>query len=292
MEEGKVTDYKKNHGVPRFMLEYWVDPSTSHKGVHVHEVKSRRSYVSTGEGKKAFSFAITNDLYIHTGYGNRAVGLERWFSRLEDALAALVHQVHVKKEPIEYTSFTYTKTLMAIISLECRSPYNIQKIQKAIEEDKSLREIISPDPSHPLEQQILENIVHLVSEQVESLTPTEMIFFLAPRSRSWVIGDRPYLTDDRLEYRFVVLTNKVLLGYRRSPDEDKYQYQEVKENFIENINRMITLQAREWLVADTSAILQKYVTLFDSDEWRTSVAADHISLLPVRNLTSGWTINK
>jgi len=275
------------------MLDYWVDPSTPHKGVHVHKVKSRRSYVSTGQGKKAFSFAITNDLYIHTAYGNRAVGLERWFNRLEGTLAALVRQVHVKKVPIKpIPTITYTKTLMAIISLECRSPYNIQMIKKAIEEDNSLSEIISPAPRRPLEQQILENIVHSVSEQVESLTPTELIFFFAPRSRSWVIGDRPYLKDDRLEYRFVVLTNKVLLMYRRSPDVDKYRYQEVDENFIETMNKMITLQAREWLVADTSAILQKYVDLFDSDEWRASVAADHISLLPVRNLISGWTINK
>src|SRR5262252_7030740 len=76
--ECRMAEYKKNHSVPRFMLEYWVDPSTPHRGIHVHEIATRRTYVSTEQSKKPFSFAITTDLYIHTTNGSRAVGLERW----------------------------------------------------------------------------------------------------------------------------------------------------------------------------------------------------------------------
>ena len=59
-------EYKRNHFIPRFMIDYWVDPTTPHKGVHVRDIKQRRTYVSTGKGSKPFSFAIANDLYIHS----------------------------------------------------------------------------------------------------------------------------------------------------------------------------------------------------------------------------------
>jgi hypothetical protein len=137
--ECRMAEYKKNHSVPRFMLEYWVDPSTPHKGIHVYEIATRRTYVSTGQSKKPFSFAITTDLYIHTTNGSRAVGLERWFSGLESSLAVFVRQAHMR-ESISYTSVQEcTKVLMAILGLECRSRYNIGLMQATLESDSILR---------------------------------------------------------------------------------------------------------------------------------------------------------
>jgi len=285
-----VPSYKLNHSVPQFMLEYWVDRSTPHKGVHVYEVKSQRSYVSAGQGKKPFSFAITKDLYVHTSKGIRAVGLEKWFSDQESSLASLVRQVHNKKPIKECASYDFNKIIMAIIGLECRSSYNIRKVQEAIEKDNFIRTIVTANPKRPAEQLVLENIVHQVSDQVASLVPTEMYFFFAPENRSWVICDRPYFKYSDIEYRFVVLTNKVLLGYRPWNDFE-YIYRDVKNDFLEMMNKQITLNAREWLVATTSEELNKYVGLFQSEEWKQGVCSERVTWSPVHNLTSGWTID-
>jgi hypothetical protein len=140
-----MAEYKRNHSIPRFMLEYWVDPSTTHKGIHVHEVATQRTYVSTGQGRKPFSFAITTDLYVlHATNGSRAVNLERWFSGLEDALAVFVRRVHAR-EPIYMSGQECMKVLMAVLGLECRSPYNMRHIQAALESNRTLRALSSDD---------------------------------------------------------------------------------------------------------------------------------------------------
>lgn len=286
-----MSNYKKNHSVPRFMLEYWVDQNTPHKGVYVYELKSQRYYISTGQGRKPFSFAITNDLYVHTANGIRAVGLEKWFSDQENSLASIVRQVHNRQMLAECSLKDFTKIIMAIIGLECRSSYNISKIQEIIEKDSFVRKTISASPSCPPEQLVLENIVHWVNEQLPSAVPTEMVFYFAPEYLSLVLGDRPYFNHNEIEYRFVVLTNKVLLGYRHS-NEFTYKYIDAEKEFIEMINKQVALNAREWLVADNPEVLKKYAALFQSDDWKQSVSSERVTWFPVQYLISGWTIDR
>lgn len=286
-----MSNYKQNHSVPRFILEYWVDQSTLHKGVHVYEVKSQRSYISTGQGKKPFSFAITKDLYVHTANDIRAVGLEKWFSDQENSLASLVRQVHNRQWLAECAPKDFTKIIMAIIGLECRSSYNIAKIQEVIEKDSFVRKTISASPTRPPEQLVLENIVHWVTEQLASAVPSEMVFYFAPDDLSLVIGDRPYFNYSDIKSRFVVLTNKVLLGYQRS-NKFRYKYIDAEKDFIEMVNQQVTLNAREWLVSDNPEVLKKYAALFQSDDWKQSISSERVTWSPVQYLVSGWTIDR
>jgi Protein of unknown function (DUF4238) len=267
-----MAEYKKNHSVPRFMLEYWVDPSTPHKGIHVHEIATRRTYVSAGQSKKPFSFAITTDLYVHTTNDSRAVGLERWFSGLESSLAVFVRQAHMR-ESISYTSAQEcTKVLMAILGLECRSRYNIGLMQATLESDNTLRFLMSGDLRRKPQQVVLENIVNQVHEHVASFTPTEMTFFIAPVGQSWLVSDRPYVNDKRLSVRLVVLTNQILLAYRHS-NFPRYQYREANASFLTEVNKQITLQARDWLAADSAAKHSRYIS-------RSSIHRNGIRALP------------
>jgi len=284
-------EYKRNHFIPRFMIEYWSNPQMPHKGVHVYDIQKLRAYVSAGNGKKPYSFATADDLYVHCADGPRAVGLERWFSGLEGALAALIRQIHDRKDPIVCPTSERTKVLMAILGLECRSPYNLRMIEKKLSSDEHLRKILDPDSAAPAEQQVLENIVHQVSDNVSEYTPTEMVFMVAPASRSWLLCDRPYFHDPAFEYRFVVLTSKILLGFKKSEDVHNCEYIEASPEFFDALNHRMALQARAWLVADSPSSLAKFEAVVKSAEWEESVAADHITYEPICNLRSGWRIS-
>ena len=286
-----MSEYKKNHTIPKFMLEYWSDKGSAFQGVHVYDINTKRYYISTGIGKKPFSFAITKDLYIHNSYSKRAVGLEKWFSQQENSLSLLIKQAH-NKEAIKITStFALTGILMGLTSLEYRSNYDINKILKAIENNKTLREQISASPLRPPEQLVLENIIHLVTEQHLEFIPTEMVFGFPPNNNNWVISDRPFFNDNNFEYRFVVLTNKLILGYRRSK-AFTYNYIDFNEEFHEFFNKLIALNAREWLVAYSEREIKKYSSIYQTDEWKQKVINDKIIFKPIKYLSSGWTIGK
>ena len=285
-------ELKRNHFIPRFMIDYWVDSSTRHHGVHVYEVTKRRSYPSTGNKPKPFSFAISRDLYVHSASGDRAVGLERWFTSLESPLASLVRQAHERRDPITYSSpKDSTLALMAFLGLECRSRYNLSKIQATLDSDEALRKVLDPDSAAPAEQQVLENIVHQVSDRVSDFTPTEMVFMVAPGASSWLLCDRPHFHDPGFEHRFIVLTNKVMLAYKRSDVVAKYMYADAMPEFVDTMNERFAMQARDWLVAATADQLALHQTTFDSDEWKAAVAADRVVYEPIRNLKSGWRIS-
>lgn len=285
-------ELKRNHFIPRFMIDYWIDPSAPHRAVHVYDVSSRRSYLSTGKKPRPFSFAICNDLYVHSACGDRAVGLEKWFSGLEGALASLVRQAHQRVDPITYSSSKEpTLGLMALIGLECRSRYNLKKVQAILDANETLRTVLDPDSAAPAEQQVLENIVHQVSDHVSDFSPTEMVFMVAPGESSWLLCDRPYFHHPGLDYRFIVLTSKIMLAYKRSSDVAKYKYIDALPEFFDTMNERIAMQARDWLVAASSEQLKRYERTFDSQEWTASVTGDKIVCEPIRNLSTGWRIS-
>jgi len=288
-----VAESKKNHFIPKSLLKYWIDPKAPHQGVHVYDIVKKRVYVSTGAGSTPFSFAIGRDLYVHTAKGTRAIGLEKWFSGLESSLASLARQAHAQADEIKLGVLAnWTKALMAVLGLECRSPYVIRKMEKALQENPALREIISPDATRPIQQQVLENIIHQVSERVEAVTPVELTFLHAPEGGSWLVSDRPYFNDGRLAHRFVVLTNKVLLVYTRSESALQYQHQTATRDFYATINHQLAVHAREWLAADARSLLDEYVPVVGSEEWLQSVASETVDVDAVRYLTSSWTIDR
>lgn len=286
-----MTEYKRNHTIPTSMLEYWIDEDTPHKGVHVYDIKSQRSHISTSLGKKPFSFAIVDNLYVHDNNGKRAVGLEKWFSKQESSLSNLIRQAN-NRQPIEFKkSDEMTKIMMALTSLEYRSNYAINKIYDFIKDSEGLRKKISANPERPLEQLVLENIIHVITDQHIDFMPAEMIFFFSPENCHWIISDRPFLYHDSFEYHFVVLTNKVIVGYRHF-SEFVYNYVDMNNEHFEEINKMFAMNAREWLVAKNEEELNKYSALFLTKEWMDSFKEDNPFYKPIKNLMCGWTIDR
>jgi hypothetical protein len=272
------------------MLKYWIDPLTTHDGIHVHDIASQKTYVSTGKGKTPFSFAIGRDLYVVTSGGIRAVALEKWFSTLEGSLASLARQAHERTEPIMLKPRDLTRALKAAVGMECRSPYIIRKFQKALEDNPELRALISPEVGRPISQQVLENIIHQVDERLASMAPIELTFLHAPASCSWLVCDCPYFNHESLGHRFVVLTNKVMLVYAHGEEPGQYQYVTASDDFASFLNTQLALQARDWIAADSRALLDQYIPIIGSDDWSKRVAEETVNLHAVQHLSSSWTI--
>jgi hypothetical protein len=291
-----MTQYKRNHTIPRAMIEFWVDPTTPHKGVHVYEIEGERTTISTGRGSSPFSFATENDLHVPLVDGERAVELEKWFSTLEGALLPFIRQAHQKKVPIEFGSEAQqTKTMMALLGLEIRSPYNLRMVQAELERNDVVRQLIASGQGASVKQQALENLIHAVTEQVAYISPVELNIFHPPPGRSWILSDRPFLprAPDPKSLRTVVLSNRVLLSFRRSECGDsRSEYLDASDDMVDMINNEIALSARQWIVADSPTTLARYAEVVRGDEWRRRMAEDTISFLPIKFLTTGWAITR
>ena len=286
-----MADYKRNHTVPVFLLKYWVDEATQYKGVHVFDLVRDKIIVSTSQGKRPFSFAINEDIYVHDGYTTRSVGLEKWFSGQEAELSNLANKVHNRMPILIKTTFQMTKIMMALTSLEYRSNYSISLITKKIESEKDLRCKISANPERAIKQIVLENLVHLITEQSMEYMPAVMLFMHSPPNCDWVISDRPYFNDESLEFRLIVLTNKVLVAYSRSADFS-YRHIDVSIEDFEFFNKYLALNAREWLVVKDKTELGKYRKLYKTTEWANLKSHDTVVYKDINRLTSGWTIDR
>lgn len=282
--------YKNNHTIPAFMLSYWIDPATNNSGVHVYDIAKKKDYASTSRGRKPFSFAITQDLYVHNSKGVRAHALERWLAGLEGPLSAFVRRAHSRQAIVYRDMSEATRTLMGIVALEFRSRYGIHLLMKALQESPSLRIAIGAGNSAPTHQVVLENLIVLVTEMTTRFTPTEMTFSVAPRGASWLMSDRPCFHHAAFDDRFVVLTNKVLLAYRAAQCP-RFRYVDVSAEHVEEMNRVIALQARDWLVSDNRVNLQKHAATYSTDEWKQAVSSDGADVIVPKFLRTGWTIN-
>ncbi len=72
----------------------------------------------------------------------------------------------------------------------------------------------------------------------------------------------------------------------------KYQYEVLDDGFLHLFNEQFALEARAWLVAESKAILDRYVPVIESETWTKYVATDRVHVEPVRYLTTGFRIPK
>lgn len=67
---------------------------------------------------------------------------------------------------------------------------------------------------------------------------------------------------------------------------------EETDDFLDLVNHMQAVQARDWLVADSREQLDRYIPVIGSDEWHEAWANIRIEVIRPRTLSTGWTINR
>jgi hypothetical protein len=287
---GTLRPYRRNHTLPESMLRCWVVPGMSDALAYKIADKCKRRWRS--HGRRGFGFAIEEDLYIPELEGERATTMERWFKAQEDALLKLTRTLRTGTDPYRRLSESELDlALMCILGFEHRSLYNLNLVRGLIERDPKVRTAVTANPERDAKRLTLEAAIMAITEMTHRLAPMEMIP-LECTSGSWILCDRPYIVSEELDHRFVVLTNKMMLAYRRSPDGIGRckPRKAVPRDFQTHIIRMLALNARSWLLADTEAELDTAIAVVESDEWRKQLAQDAPRLMRPVFLMSGWSI--
>ncbi len=285
-----MPELRRNHYLPKSMLKHWATPGPKYPGVYCYDIRESRQFFANANGGAAFAFAISNDLYVPVINGERAPEMEKWFSSQEDALAGLVKQAHTKKEQITIKKRADTgRIVQALVGLECRSRYDVQRLREALRQEPSLRAVISNNPERDEQRLVLENIINLITERALLLDPIE-ITFLHTKKR-FICSDRPFCNDPQLDYCFVVLTNTCVAAYTKSrTGEFMYQHKDAHDGLVDEVNKLVALNARDWLIADSQVQLDQYVTVIHSEEWRRQCASEKLEVVLPRALTSSWSI--
>jgi hypothetical protein len=276
-----ASEYKRNHTIPRCMLDYWVDNTGTFPCVHVYDIRQDRIYKSESRGKKAFSFAIENDLHIVEVNNHRATSVEQLLASLEGTLCHFLRAVH-KRSPFELESSEEIKLAMAFQALECRSRYDLQLVRSYISRNQK--------PGLSDEKKLtLENFIDYLTTMARGFVPLEIVA-INSGDDSWIISDRPFFHSAEISHRLLVLTNKVLIGYKKSANNSRYTYLDCPSTV--EMNRMIAFQARDWIAADNAQTLQKYISVFKEPAWKESKEKDGVTELILPIPTQGWVINK
>jgi len=284
-----MPELRRNHYVPQFMLKHWATQGPKYLGVHCYSIRESRTTFENAKGSGAFSFASGNDLYVPEIEGERATAMEKWFSGLEDTLAVLVKQARAKTDQIRLRkAIDSTKISMALAGLECRSRYDICLMEEAITKTPALREVISNNPERGVRRLVLENIINGVTERAGRLGPIELSFLHT--KRRFICSDRPFFNSPDISHRFVILTDTCMVAYAPSESQFRYQHVDATDGFVDEVNKQIAMNARDWLIASDLKQLDQYISVVQSDDWKSRRASDKVELMDIQALTSGWSI--
>ena len=270
------------------MLNYWTSkPANSpYTGIWVYEIDSRRKYFANAQGSSAYTFAISNDLYIPTIEGERATAMERWFSNLEGTLADFASQTHKHQETLSLNkSEDILKLLAALFALECRSPSLIQQFQTIFATSATV-----PRPDELVSHQLaLENVINYVNECAARFSLGHMLLLYCEEPKV-LLSDRPTFNHSEITHKFFVLTSKVVVALSEEMQGNGfvYRYEEQEQEILDLLNKKIALQAGVWIASTTESQLDQYIPVFDSDEWKKYRYSTKAK--PVFESKKGWKI--
>lgn len=254
-----MSEKKNNHFIPKLILKHWVTTnSDNRKGVHVLDTIKNKSYFSSSEGKRGFSFAIGNDLYVPKIEGKRRVELEDWFGGLEATLAKTILKLNSdKKEPLFNSETEMAKFVLALFSFKHRTKYVIDKHRKYLDDNPDKLKLISGRTDDNNELILLENIVNATTHDTIKLSNFEMIV-MKSKGKSLIMGDMPFLENIIDSFNFLPLTNKIFIGFRSIKEKSFYHVLESGDKLVESLNFAIASNSRYWIVADNISQIGKY----------------------------------
>lgn len=284
--------YKKNHTIPRTILKHWISSVDGREGVFVYEIEKDREYFSSAAGGKAFSFAISNYLYVPEIDSLRYPNLEKWKGNLEGTLSVFIEILKKQQRTdIAKNNDHLAQILMSILSLHATSKYDIESANKFLLKNPEYKKLISGRPARESEILVLENIINFIAEEVNSYNAIEFTVITSDQNNEFIYCDRPLIAKPFDGTSFIVLTKNILLAFSKSDDISTINYIDCKPDFANTINEVMAESSREWIIASNELVLNKYKAIIGSERWLESKSNDNIKYQPIRFLQSGHYFN-
>lgn len=280
-------NYSQNHFIPRFILKKWA--SGSPEGVFVYEILTEsKSFSPIAED---FPFAKISELYIPIINRVRHTNFEVWLNRQETALANFIKTLSVAEtKTVTRTTREYIMAVSAIVSMKQRSRHDLDKISDLLQETPEVRRLVSVDPTRGFKQIALENIVNATLELTQRITPADISVYRSTNS-NFILCDRPVLRLDEF-FMFAVDKSTLLVMSKAEAQDPVINYFTAENDFVNDINRQLVMNARDWIVADTEVLLEKHIQIACSPDWKESLQKEDFTFIKYSNLDMSFSFEK
>lgn len=235
---------KNNHYIPKCLLKRWKTNNGKFDGVHVLDLQSKSIDFSASNGKKGFSFASIDNLYVLTKDNDRLVNLENWFDGLENSLSTFIDKVERKDKELFKNLGHLNKLIMSLVAFEFRSRYNFEIGLEYLNKNKEIKDKFIGKDSFQI---ILENVVNGTTYLSNQIFPVELTVWES--DKPLLLSDRPLLFKIVDDYSFFPLTPNKLLSFKKTTNESTINFQKATVDFVDKFNDMITESARDWIVS-------------------------------------------
>lgn len=255
-----MPEFKLNHYIPRVLLKNWVVSQEGRLGVHTYDALEARSYFSTASGRKAFSFAISPDIYVPKIRDKRYVVIEKWFSNLEDTFGKAV-RILLSDENIPLFKKTedIVNLLYALLSLRHRTLHVLESNNRFLKHNKKESNLLSMGSKKDQRILVLENIVNAIKHEAAEYYNVE---FVVAKSNcdSYILCDMPVLNKVVDGFSFLPISSRVLLAFRPSVTESTYKRINGGNDLVAAINESLAGCARRWIIANNLEQIELFKT--------------------------------
>lgn len=269
---------KNNHYIPKCLLKRWLTNNGRNNGVHVLDIPSKSIDYSSSNGRKAYSFASINNLYVLTKEDERLSNLENWFDGLENSLSLFIDKVSRKESDLFKHIGHMNKLIMSLASFKFRSRYLFEKGIQYLEQNPEIKNEFNGKSSFQI---ILENVVNGTTDLANQLFPVE--FIVLESKVPILLCDRPLLFNLVDGYSFIALSPNQVLAFKKIKGESIIRYDSLDEKLSKSLNAITIDRARDWIVSFDKKELEQIKTDNKFDNFD-----DNIEFTEIKTLIKGF----
>ena len=282
--------YKRNHYIPITIINNWVTKGEKEDGIYVYNIEKKKKYFVLANDKRKFSFAVTKNLYVPEINQKRLTSVERWFSGQEAALTKFINKLKLSKyNDVIVNLNNFSISVLALTGLEYRSRYQINKIKEYLIKNPDVAEKISSDTDSNIDKSVLNNLIHLITNQTNKMMPAQLLVTHLSNP-DLVLSDCPVINSG--ETKIYIVSSKMMIFLQKSEfGVSKIEPGKEDKTITEFINKQTVLQARDWIVSSTEPIIDKYIQVINSEEYKENLKKDKIVSINLTHLLTGYSIN-
>jgi len=232
---------------------------------------------------------MRNNLYVPKINETRLISVEKWFSSQETQLSKFLNKLDLLKyEPISYDLKNFSLSVQALIGLEYRSRFLIYKIHEFLKNNPTILKQISYDINLSIDKLVLEKLIKKITDETHRIMPAQLIVNKTV-SNEFILCDRPVIDLD--DSKCYIVGRRKLINIQKSDERNSnIRFGSEDAKFVDIFNHQLALQARDWILSSNELLLNRYIELINSNEYKESLKKDRIEIVRAKHLTTEYEI--